>query len=232
MTYDAVIFDNDGVLVAEAADAVLEGAAVEAFEAVGIADPAREHVATLRKGVAPETLHRIADEYGFDPDEFWTARDRAASRAQIESTKNGGKPFFEDAAVVRDLSVPAAVVSSNQEATLDFLFSHYDLVDCFVSIYGRRPVVSDLRRKKPNPYFVERALDDLRAHVDGGRLAPADVLMVGDNESDVRAAHAAGVDSLYVHREDETPALDVIPDYRRTSLRSLPALIDGSERVD
>ena len=226
MSYEAVIFDNDGVIVAEAVDSVLEAAATTAFEAVGVADPATEHVEMLRKGVSPETLYAIAERYGFDADEFWAARDDAASSAQIEATRNGGKPFFEDAAVVRELSVPASVVSSNQQATLDFLFSHYDLTECFVSVYGRQPTVEHLKRKKPHPYFVEQALDDLRAHMPGA-LAPADVLMVGDNESDVRAAHAAGLDALYLRRNGNDTTLDVTPEYERSTLDSLPTFLDG-----
>ncbi|WP_255666502.1 HAD-IA family hydrolase [Haladaptatus sp. DYF46] len=72
------------------------------------------------------------------------------------------------------------------------MIDHFDLDDHFETIYGREPTVERYQRRKPDPHYIERALDDL-----GTRLA----LYVGDSPDDVVAAHRAGLDSVVVRRE-------------------------------
>lgn len=226
--YEAVIFDNDGVLVRADHLPVHREAVRRAFAVHGVDDPAAEDVEAMALGVTLPELRRVADAYGFDPAAFWESRDRLSSAAQLAGLHDGLKQPYDDVDVVRELEVPLAVVSTNQHATLRFLLSHFDLADHVVSAYGREPTLADLTRKKPGPYFLTRAMGDIeRARGDGG-LDPSSVLMVGDSESDVRAARAAGVDAAFVrrpHREDY--ALGVDPDHELADLHDLAALFAG-----
>jgi len=83
------------------------------------------------------------------------------------------------------------VVSSNQQATVDFVLEHFGVDDLFGAAYGREPTVESLRRRKPNSHYIDQALADLDAD---------SALFVGDNESDVRAAENAGIDSAFIRR--------------------------------
>lgn len=226
--YEAVIFDNDGVLVRADHLPVHRQAVRAAFAAHGVDDPDPADVEAMALGVTLPELRTVADRYGIDPVAFWRTRDEASSAAQIEGVANGLKRPYDDTAILRELDVPAAVVSTNQQPTLEFLLDRFDLADHVVGAYGRAPTLVDLVRKKPGPYFLTRALADLERARGDGPLAPADVLMVGDSESDVRAARAAGVDSAFVRREHRADYdLAVAPDHELANLHGLARLLDG-----
>jgi len=191
MSYDAVVFDNDGVLVDTTDYDVLHEAAWHAFEEAGIEDPDPEHVEDVVVGVTPESLSTVCDVYDLSVDEFWRIRDRTAHEAQREHVHAGGKPLFDDVPTLSDLDLPMGVVSSNQQDTVDFLLDHFGVSGLFDTAYGRQPTMEDLRRRKPDPHFIEQALSDLDAE---------DALYVGDRESDVTAAFNAGVDSAFIRR--------------------------------
>ena len=189
--YDAVIFDNDGVLIGRTPFDTLREAAWDAFESVGVSDPALSHVDEVAVGVSPATLAEICDTYGIEPTEFWRVRDRRATDAQIDATRRGRKTPYDDVDVLRHLDASLGVVSSNQQATVDFLLDHFGLAGRFETAYGREPSIASLSRKKPSPYYIQRALED----IDAGTA-----LFVGDNESDIRAADNAGIDSAFIRR--------------------------------
>lgn len=217
MGYEAVLFDNDGVLLAVTDDdgARFRSALRAAFEAVGVDDPRDEHVEGLVYGVTPAYLREVAADYGVDPDRLWRARDRHCSRVQREQMRAGEKGLYDDAAVLSALDRPTGIVSTNQHATVEFVLDHFDLAAHVDTYYGREPTVESLRRKKPDPHYLDRALDDL-----GTREA----VFVGDSPSDVEAAHNAGIDSAVVRREHvdwETPT----PTHELGDLHGLRALV-------
>ena len=80
--YDAILFDNDGVLVEPPAKETLRTTAESAFAAVGVESPDDEHLADVSRGVTPDLLEDVCGVYDIDPHEFWHARDRHAYRAQ------------------------------------------------------------------------------------------------------------------------------------------------------
>lgn len=205
MGYDGVIFDNDGVLLTlTSSDAHLNGAR-EAFERVGVPTPDPDHVEAISFGVSVNRLDAICRRYDLDPAEFWRARDDAISAAQRAEMTAGEKRPYSDIDVLSDLSMPLGVVTSNQRATVEFAFDHFGLAPYFQTVQAREPTVESLERKKPHPFYVERALDDLGVD---------DVLLVGDNESDVEAAHRAGIDAAFIRRPHRVDAsLDVAPEY-------------------
>ena len=204
MTYDAILFDNDGVLVGRTAYDVLHEAAWAAFDAVGVENPDPDHVEAMVIGAAPDDVTAVCEAYGLSAAEFWAARDRAAFEAQREEIRAGRKALYDDFGTLRAIDAPMGIVSSNQQETVDFVLDHFGVGGQFETAYGREPTVESLRRKKPAAHYLERALSDLGVEpgdAASGEADPADrVLFVGDNESDVRAAENAGVDSAFIRR--------------------------------
>lgn len=208
--YDAILFDNDGVLVEPPGEETLLAAAEEAFQAVGVENPDDDHIADIIKGVTPDLLEEVCGAYGVDPEEFWHARDRHASEAQLAEFRDGDRSHYDDVAALRDLAHDFGIVSSNQHRTVEFVLDHCGFDDLFDTYYGRKLGVESLARKKPNPHFLERALADLGAET---------ALFVGDSESDVLAARNAGLDSAFVRRDHcADVTLSVEPTYEVADL--------------
>lgn len=216
MSYDAVVFDNDGVLVEPSDPTLLQEAIRESFAEFD-ADPTPAHVERMFSGVTVETLEAVAAAHGVDHESLWRARDTNNSRVQREAIREGAKAPYPDVEAVWDLDVPLGIVSSNQHATVEFILDYHGWRGRFETYYGRRPTVEDIRRKKPNPHFIERALAD---------LGTTNALYVGDRETDVQAARAAGVDSAFLRRERwaDRP-LSVEPTYEFETLHPLRDLV-------
>jgi len=214
--YDAVLFDNDGVIVGRTRYDALREAAYHAFEAVGVDDPDPDLVDAIAAGTTPTDVARACDRYGLDPGTFWRARDRTASEVQVAEAHAGRKTPYDDVDAIRHLDVPLGIVSSNQQATIDFLLDHFGLAGRFETAYGREPELRSLERRKPDPHYLERALEDLSAET---------ALFVGDNESDLAAAHNAGIDSAFLRRPHRRDAdLSREPTYELDDLHDLVAI--------
>jgi len=218
MPYEAVLFDNDGVLVEPVGKPVLRRATWEAFDALGVPDPADDDVERLSIGVTPDRLSSVCARYGLDPERFWRARDHYSSHAQRAELRAGRATLYDDFDAVRAIDAPRGIVSSNQQATIEFMHDFFATRDLFGPIYGRSPTTRSLTRKKPAPYYLRRALSD---------LAVDDALFVGDSESDVLAARNAGLDAAFVRRPHrEGYDLSVSPTFELDGLADVLAL-DG-----
>ncbi|WP_418286624.1 HAD family hydrolase [Halorubrum sp. DTA46] len=214
--YDAVVFDNDGVLVGRTSFDTLREAAWDAFVSLGVDDPDLAHVDDVAVGVDPATLADICERYGIDPTEFWRVRDETATAAQVAAARKGQKTPYDDVDALRHLDASLGVVSSNQQATVDAVLDHFGLAGQFAVAYGREPSIASLSRKKPSPYYIERALEDLGAET---------AVFVGDNESDVHAADNAGIDSAFVRRPHRRSAeLSCQPTYEIDDLHDLVSI--------
>jgi phosphoglycolate phosphatase len=219
-SYDALLFDNDGVLLelTPGDRSRLEAAVRTAFDRHGVETPAPEHVGDLIYGVRPSRVEEICDAYGIPVASFWRSRDEACSRVQREAIREGNTGLYPDVDVLDGLPGPMGVVSSNQQSTLAFAYDHLD-VPGFDVVRGRPMTVESLRRKKPEPYYLERALDELGAET---------ALYVGDSEHDVVAAHEAGIEAAFLRREHNADAsLSVTPEYELDSLDALRTLLDS-----
>jgi HAD superfamily hydrolase (TIGR01549 family) len=218
--YDAVLFDNDGVLVEPPDSATQAAAARRAYASLDVHDPPTDHVEEIIAGATPERLAEIGEFHGVDPHDLWAARERHDEESQLSAFRAGERTVYDDVApTLADLPVPAGVVSNNHHGVVEFVLDHFDL-GAHVDVYhGRERGVENLRRKKPDPHYVERALAAFEAD---------SALMVGDRGSDVRAAHAAGIDSALLRRPDaarvEAPA---DPTHEVRSLTELPGLLTG-----
>lgn len=215
--YDAVVFDNDGVLVERTNRAVLHGAIRETYDEFGVS-PSDEEVDALL-GVTRDSVAELAAAYDVDPGDLWYRRDMLTSRAQCESIRNGGKPLYKDIGALDNLRATLGVVSNNQQRTIDFILDHYDLYPYFETHYGREPTLAGIERKKPNGYYIERALTDLDTR---------NALYVGDSGVDVLAANEAGIDCAFIRRPHRTSyELPAAPTYEIRSLEDLPVICRG-----
>lgn len=218
VSYDAVLFDHDGVLVTLTSDTTHLTGAREAFEHVGVERPGPGHVEALSIGVTVRELTAACEQYGVDPAAFWRARDEVVSAAQRDEMRRGEKRPYDDVDALADLRVPLGVVSSNQRRTVEFSLDHFGLAERFETVQAREPTVESLRRKKPNTHYVDRALDALDA---------SDALFIGDSESDVAAAAEAGIDAAFLRRSHTADAaLSVTPDYEVEDLRAVVDLVE------
>ena len=223
-TYDAILFDNDGVLVEPPSDETLLAAAEAAFRAVGVEVPDEEHIADVVRGVTPDLLEEVCAAYDVDQHEFWEARDTHASEAQVAEFRDGDRGPYDDVAAIEDLAHDFGIVSSNQHETIEFVLDFCEFGDLFDTYYGRGMGVEDLRLKKPDPHFLERALADLGAE---------SALFVGDSESDVEAARRAGLDSAFVRRDHCADVeLSVEPTYEVEDLHGVVEIANGTEQAN
>lgn len=207
--YEAVILDNDGVLVEPTDTAVLVNAVVAAFDAFGVDIDRSVARRTVENDTVPTDLAR---KHGIDPEAFWHHRELTASLAQQSHVRDGGKPVYDDVAALYRLDVPCAVVSNNQHATIEFLLAYYELPP-FETAYGRQPTLAGAAKRKPEPDYIQRALSDLRVE---------NALYIGDSETDLVAAHQAGVDSAFLRRNHVADiGLSTEPTIEMTTLEEL-----------
>lgn len=217
MEYDAVLLDHDGVITHMTDRSVLGRAVRDAFRDMGVTNPDRADVDQLIVGVTPEILDGVAARYGLDAGAFWYRRDLRSSLVQERELRAGRKPLYDDVGVLAELTLPLGIVSSNQQRTIDTVLEYYDIEDQFRTVYGREMVAESLTRKKPATYYLDRAVADLGA---------SNPLFVGDSESDVQAAAAAGMDSVFLRRDHRRDLeLSQRPTYEVDSLAALPEIL-------
>jgi HAD superfamily hydrolase (TIGR01549 family) len=215
--YDAVLFDSDGVLVEPPARETQLEAVRAAFRAVGVENVARQHLVDLVSGVTVERLREVATAYDLPPDELWDARERHDELSQLDAFRTGARDRYDDVAAIAELPDVRGVVSNNHHSTIEFKLEFFELRSLFDTFYGREMTVESLSLKKPNTHYLDRAMADLGA---------ASALYVGDSESDVVAAHRAGLDSAFVRRSHcRDVDLPVAPTYEVETLRDLPAIV-------
>lgn len=218
MSYDAVIFDNDGVLTVPTARDVFRSTVERAFYDFGVLVPKQGYVDALVNGDAAD-VERICDDYTIDPAEFWSIRERAAIEAQHAELQAGAKPLYDDVDALRSLSASLGIVSNNQQETVENVVRVFGLGDLFESVHGRAPTLEGLDRCKPDPYLLAAAVDELEA---------ANPLYVGDSECDVVAAAELGIDSAFVRRAHrEGYVLDREPTYEVSDLADLIELVEA-----
>lgn len=217
MNYDAIIYDNDGVLTELSDPAIVQDAARDAFESFDVTNPTDEHVEAMASGVTVDRLERVCGEYELDPAAFWKERDTNSSRAQRTAIRDGRKPLYDDIEAVWSLDQPRGIVSSNQHATIECIIDHFDLDEEFETFYGRKPTIEHIEQKKPEPHFIERAMMDLGSE---------NALYVGDSPCDVEAAENAGIDSAFVRRPHRSDTeLSVEPTYDVDDLWELERVV-------
>lgn len=217
--YDALIFDNDGILVELTDRAVLRGAIRDTYAEFDI-EPTDEDVERLI-GTTVDTVEAIAEEYAIEPEQLWYRRDMNAAAAQRERLRAGDKPLYDDVGTLSELSTDLAIVSNNQHRTIEHVLAIHGLHGLFDTYYGRDPTLEGIERKKPSAYYLERVLTDLETD---------EALYVGDSSVDVLASEKAGIDCAFVRRPHRDGYdLPVQPTYEIETLADLPAILRGDD---
>lgn len=209
--YEAIVFDNDGVLIERTDRERLVEAFHNSFEAFDITADDEFVRRCVQEGRVP--AKEVRDRYGLDPEEWWKCREARTAAIQRTEIKAGRKALYSDVDALRDLTHTFGLVSNNQHETIEFILEHHGLTDQFETYYGRDPTVEGANRKKPNPHYIERALND---------LGTSTALYVGDSETDIIAAERAGIDSAFLRRDHRIDlSLSAEPTYEFPGLRSL-----------
>ena len=215
MDYDAIIFDNDGVLVTPTDRRLWDRASRLAFQDLGVPDVGEANLSQL-DGYCLATLVRVCERVGVNSDAFWKRREAYAARAQRQHIRTGQKDAYDDLDELRRLGPTVGIVSNNQQETIDFVVDHFGLDAVVDAQYGREPSLDGLMRMKPNSHYLREAIRDLGA---------TNPLYVGDSGVDMAAAADLGVDSAFVrrpHRAGYEPMPD--PTHEVDSLAALRSL--------
>lgn len=223
MSYDALLLDYDGVIVEVLDDKTRlplfrERLAAE-LRADGIDAPA-DLVEQFAHSVTHEELLAASERTGIEPDRLWRYRDDAIADALETAARRGEKAPYEDVAALASVDVPMAVASNNQQRVVEAITEEFDLHHLFESVHARSPTPESLRKKKPNPLYVERVREDVGAE---------QALYVGDRGKDIVAGHRAGMDTALLrrpHTRDRT--FDVAPTYEAAGLDDLLAQLRDS----
>lgn len=177
----AIVFDLDGTLlntvpdIAAALNRALaacslpthEQKAVEAFLGGGIRDAVMK---ATPEGTSEETIQRVLDLY----------RDDYVAHCTEKTTLYAGVTEMVDAFAARGLQM--AVLSNKTEKTAQKIIAHFFPAGQFKAVFGR---VKD-RPLKPHADAAKPVLDVLG-------LAPEEIAYVGDSNSDILFAKAAGM---------------------------------------
>lgn len=216
MRYDTVLLDNDGVIIEPPDHDAILAAIRTTFKEFGVENPPDSHVEQLL-GVTESDLLSICQTHDLDPEEFWYRRDMNAAGIQRRSLNAGHRKPYADLYDLLKIDCNFGVVSNNQHITIEYITETFDLD--FATHYGREPTVEGVRRKKPNPYYLKQAIDELDAETP---------LYVGDSNNDLGAAEALGIDSVFVRRDHRKEyELNYEPTYEVTDLNELATKLNG-----
>ncbi len=215
--YDAVVFDMDGVLVEPTSYEAARYAIDRAFSDFDVEPTQKDFDAMF--DVSRDTVEAVCRRHGLDTEEFWRVREHRINEVQTREFEDGGKNPYPDVDVVEQLTgYRLAVVSNNQQPTVDHVVDGLGLRGRFEAVRARGPGLDDLQRKKPSPYLLQRTLEEVDA---------SSALYVGDREKDIVAAERADVDSALVrrsHNQDVEPSRT--PIHEISGLEELPEVLE------
>ncbi|UPW01969.1 HAD family hydrolase [Halorussus gelatinilyticus] len=212
MSYDAVLFDCDGVIVEMPDRATMTDAMRRVQRRFELSAPPETVVADFFKGNLSSITERCR-EAGVERDTFCTEAAREGVRAQLSEIRSGVRSLYDDVAAIRELDYSLGIVSDNHPRVLSFLLRRFDLTDLFETVRGCPFTPSGLERRKPDPHNVETAMEALDAET---------ALYVGDRSVDVEAADNAGIDSVLLRREEHSDPEDGLsPTYEASTLWQL-----------
>ncbi|MEF8812765.1 MAG: HAD-IA family hydrolase [Halovenus sp.] len=224
MTYDAVLFDHDGVLVSVFEDdrrvPAFRRQLLDAFQRDGLEPPDGTIISTLSHSVSYDKVLQFGEQLGLEPDQLWRYRDDTMADILTAATRDGRKRPYDDVGALEGFEIPLGIASNNQRRVVEFVLDQYDLAHHFGAVHARKPQLQSLREKKPRPTYLERAMRDLDV---------TNPLYVGDRESDIVAGQRASVDTAFLrrtHNAGASPGRE--PTYEVGGLDEVGAILDGS----
>lgn len=216
--YDGLIFDKDGVLI---------DSGLNDFKWMDQRrrDAAKEEGFELNEEDSQQIVHandskiveEVLERRGMD----WSDLKKIELKVQekkkefIRSGKIGLFPQVKE--VLNDLELEKAVATNAPKDITDFTFEHFDLYPYFSKVNS--PSMKNFKkffeRKKPKPTMLEEVIEDR------GFDNP---LMIGDTETDIKAARNAGIDVVHLKTNGFTTNTE--PDYRVQNIIELKHLVE------
>jgi len=216
-----VLFDMDGVILdgrgtddavhARALDDVLEDRGIR------VTGDLRRSLETYEYD---DEFRAACEQIGVNSAEFFRAREERSAKRAVARLAAGTRRLCPDVDALDELAERASIglVSNNYHPTVEFVVDHFRL-DAFSFVRGRDLGPDGFRRRKPDPHYLDEALDALDAS--GG-------LYVGDRATNVIAAERAGLDGVLLRRDHNADRdLDVDPTVEVESLHDLVAFVDA-----
>ncbi|GAB3708075.1 HAD family hydrolase [Halorubrum pallidum] len=218
---EALLFDMDGVILdGWGTDEVVHARAVDDVLADRDLHASDDVRATLARNAYDDDFRAACETLDVDPAAFFRAREERSATRSVERLAAGTRRLCADVDAIDELADRAAVglVSNNYDSTVAFVVDHFRL-DAFAVARGRDLGPDGFRRRKPDPHYLNEALDALDA---------SDGIYVGDRATDVIAAERAGLDAVFIRRDHNADLdLDVEPAAEIESLRDLSPLIEA-----
>ena len=217
---EVVLFDMDGVILdgwgtddavhARALDDVLEERNLR------VTGDLRRPLETYEYD---DDFRGACQELGVDPATLFRAREERSAKRSVARLAAGTRRLCPDVDAIDALAerVPVGLVSNNYHPTVEFVVDHFRL-DAFEFVRGRDLGPDGFSRRKPDPHYLNEALDALDATTG---------LYVGDRATNVIAAERAGIDGVFLRRDHNAALdLDVEPTAEIDSLRDLVGLVE------
>ena len=198
MSYDAVIFDFDGVLV----DSGFDGFqwALEARQEYLTDKGLDVEIDMIGQGLfAPRdvVISDVLERQNISWNQFRNIEEAVAER-KIEMASSGELELFDDVKpVLEELESSVAIVSNAYRDYLQALLIELGIAK-YIGYYNA-PSLRNIRnyreRMKPEPVMIHEVLD---------RIGADEAVMIGDQIEDVIGANRAGIDSVYIDRNGGT----------------------------
>ncbi|ELY94847.1 HAD-superfamily hydrolase [Natrialba chahannaoensis JCM 10990] len=193
----ALLFDMDGVILEghgtdpEVHTRALHDAIVDRDLDLDLEAPL-ESLSALETYEYTEAFQTTCEDLGLDPAEFYALREKYSAKRATERIRDGARGLYTDVDVLEELECTHSVglVSNNYDPTVSFVVEYFGL-EAFSFVRGRDLGVEGFRRRKPEPYYIETALEALG--LDSG-------IYVGDRETDLLAAQNAGLVPVLIRR--------------------------------
>lgn len=218
MSYDAIIFDFDGVLISgrRTPRGVYERATREVLRAFGRPDIDSWPIDLQKPSTATE-FRTICSKFDLPPEPAWTYREAAATTIEHEWIGGPDRQRFPDVDVLQTLAetYPIAIASNNRNALVGHCIDRFGWEDMIAAYRGRYPTLEEYDQRKPNPCLIQWVVDDLSIETP---------LYVGDRETDVMAADRIGCDSVLLRRREYDSPDDSNSTFEITSLTELPKI--------
>lgn len=182
MKFKAYIFDFDGTLVNSAPD--LAYAVNELRKHFGLSELDRKTIISYIGNGALKLVERSFQDTEIDPKKALELFLGFYEEGIYNETDfyPGVKNFLEE---LKFRNIPALILTNKPQKMTDILLKKMDAEHYFQYAIGPEPY-----GKKPHPAGLKKCLELLK-------LKPSEALMVGDHHTDIFAANACGVESVF-----------------------------------
>lgn len=198
MSYDQVIFDNDGVLLDSTTEDLewMEQFRVREAERMG-SEMTIEQSHKIFKATTGEEVRQVADETGLTVEQLREIEIRK-SQKKIEKIRNGEISLFDSAQnILEQIEKPKSMVSNAPRKATEFSLKHFNIHNYFHEV--RSPSLDSIEtymeKKKPNPEMIRETIKE---------KASDNPIYIGDSDTDIIAAEKAGIDSIHIETSGKT----------------------------